>query len=284
MWLSFIALVAALVDTGIAAKRAEHRDRRWGVPWAIGGGTVVAVALLSTPVGAFGIPSSSMYPTLEIGDTVLVDKLAPHLRSIDRGEVIVHIYPCDRARDYLKRVVALGGDRVEVRCGVVYVNGDAVPQQLVESGATCRYFDRDDRTGEWHPRTCVRYRESLGGHDYEVFRAATSEQRGGFPDRARSNLVPSCRLVPETLGDAVRTQTLGRLVETKSSTAAECEPQLHYVVPDDHVFVMGDNRDNANDSRRFGSVPVADIKGRLVGVWLSNGKDGYSLSRVGRIQ
>src|SRR5206468_2579101 len=114
---------------------------------SIGAAVLIALALRAFVIEAFKIPSSSMYPTLEIGDHIFVNKFIygvriPYtrtkffeLRGPERGEVIVFIYPCDPDRDYIKRVVALASDSVEVRCNVVYVNGVAVQNELIQGPA-----------------------------------------------------------------------------------------------------------------------------------------------------
>src|SRR3954464_10345569 len=114
---------------------------------------LLALALRAFVIEAFKIPSSSMYPTLEIGDHIFVNKFIYglripwtstkflELRAPKRGEVIVFMQPCEPDRDYIKRVVATAGDTVEVRCGVLYVNDIAVPQELVDANAA--YDDND---------------------------------------------------------------------------------------------------------------------------------------------
>jgi signal peptidase I len=69
-------------------------------------------------------------------------------------------------------------------------------------------------------------------------------------------------------------------VSTKTG-AGVCEPQRQYIVPPDHVFVLGDYRNNSNDSRVWGSVPVSSIKGYMTGVWYSKGPDGVRWNRIG---
>jgi signal peptidase I len=86
-------------------------------------------------VQAFRIPSGSMEPTLLVGDHLLVSRLSYEMKlpftnivildlgSPKRGDVVVFTYPEDRSKDFIKRVIGIGGDTVQIRNKVVYVNG-----------------------------------------------------------------------------------------------------------------------------------------------------------------
>ncbi len=80
---------------------------------------------------AYKIPSGAMEPTLLIGDHIMVDKRA---RTPRRGDVIVFVFPPDPTKDFVKRVIALGGDTVEVRKGIVYLNGQQMPDPHARFG------------------------------------------------------------------------------------------------------------------------------------------------------
>ncbi len=96
---------------------------------------LIAAFIRTFVVQAFKIPSGSMKPTLEIGDHILVNKFSygvklPYLRNTiipigqpQRGDIAVFIYPEDKTKDFIKRVIAVGGDTVEIRNKKIFLNG-----------------------------------------------------------------------------------------------------------------------------------------------------------------
>jgi signal peptidase I len=290
----YLPLLDALVDELV--KRPAKSTTRDYIE-SIGAAVLIALALRAFVVEAFKIPSSSMYPTLEIGDHIFVNKFIYgvripwtrtklfELRGPKRGEVIVFIYPCDPDRDYIKRVIALAGDTVEVRCNVVYVNGEAIPSRLVHDNS-CPYDDyveypSPNEKPHWETKPCSRYRETVDGREHDTFQDEGKPRRdellaqgkldhGDARDFPNRGIMPSCAMSPpeEAVDPTSIEQVEGKIVETKQNAGA-CEQQLHYVVPPGHVFVMGDNRANSNDSRVWGSVPIENIKGKALFIWLS---------------
>jgi signal peptidase I len=105
---------------------------------AIGMALLLALFIRTFIVQAFKIPSGSMIPTLQIGDHILVNKLAYGIRipfwdqyvidftEVQRGDVIVFIFPEDRSKDFIKRVVGVAGDAVEIRGKKILINGKEV--------------------------------------------------------------------------------------------------------------------------------------------------------------
>jgi signal peptidase I len=161
---------------------------------SIGIAVLIALFLRAFVIEAFKIPSGSMIPTMEIGDHIFVNKFIYGLRipwtriklfefrKPHRGEVIVFINPCDPDKDFIKRIVALEGDTIEVRCDVLYVNGKQVEHHLVGEGQ-CSYWDYEEEgLREWDEKECSRYVEVLDGATYETIHATT---RPG-DDRARA--------------------------------------------------------------------------------------------------
>jgi signal peptidase I len=267
--------VAAAIDAAVRLRRAPIRAERASRELAVIASALAAVGLIYFEVVAerFSIPGSSMMPTIAIGDTLYVEKLTGLWAAPRRGEVIVFAHPCN-GRAHVKRVVAVAGDRVEIRCARLYVNGDAVVEQLAD--ASCRYDDRvDDVT---RSIACSRYRETLGGHRYDTLHAPTRPQAAAagakdFP--SLDGVVHGCgdadgrrgAVVDATGGVAPRPtpQDSAPFVEPRAAASA-CAPQRHLVVPPASVFVLGDNRANSSDSRLWGVVPIANVIGRAVGI------------------
>src|SRR5512134_1637632 len=133
---------------------------------SIGVAIAIALVLRAFVVEAFKIPSSSMIPTMEIGDHIFVNKFIYgvripwtrtklfEVRPPRRGEVIVFMNPCIPEKDYIKRIVAIEGDTVEMRCSVLYINGQPIKQELIQSDG-CTYWDLLDESAEtWLERSC----------------------------------------------------------------------------------------------------------------------------------
>jgi signal peptidase I len=301
IWLLPLALavrLAAMIEGYREVRIAQRFGTRssWGAALAaVGLNIVLTLGTRSAVLEAFSVPASSMVPTFEVNDHLLVDKLSMLWRPPVRGEVIVFRQPCQPDRDYVKRVIALGGDSVEIRCNAVYVNGSALPSQLVQ-GEGCVYEDFDEGNRKWYRRECSEYTETAGKRTYRIYHdmdRPARDARGGTRDRGDSKdfplldglrRPPSCAAQEQLPGQAdYRSgQQPGSIVETKPD-GSPCELQLHYVVPPEHVFVLGDSRANSNDSRYWGSVPLGNIKGRVFGIYWSRGESGGSLRRYGRI-
>ncbi|MFN3476050.1 MAG: signal peptidase I [Candidatus Methylomirabilales bacterium] len=95
--------------------------REWAEAIAIA--VVLALAIRTFVVQAFKIPSGSMLPTLQIGDHILVNKFIYWFTAPKRGDIIVFKFPQDEGRDFIKRVIGLPGETVEIRGKQVFING-----------------------------------------------------------------------------------------------------------------------------------------------------------------
>ena len=117
----------------VKSKKVKSTFREYGE--AICMALLLALFIRTFIVQAFKIPSGSMIPTLQIGDHILVNKLAYGVRiplwghyvaqfkTPQRGDVVVFIFPEDRTKDFIKRVVGVAGDVVEIRDGSGRVHG-----------------------------------------------------------------------------------------------------------------------------------------------------------------
>lgn len=182
---------------------------------------VLAMFIRTFIIQAFKIPSGSMENTLLVGDHLLVNKFIYGIKipftnkniidisEPERGHIVVFRYPEDKSKDFIKRVIGVGGDKVEVIKKKVYINGKPVNEP------------------------------------YAVFKSLETSFFGFQKGR---NFGP-------------------------------------YHVPEGHVFVMGDNRDNSHDSRFWGTVDISEIKGKaLILYWSWDGLNkSVRFSRIGNL-
>ncbi len=112
-----------------AAVKPWWRETVETIVWAF----VLAMIIRTFIVQAFWIPSGSMIPTLEVGDRVLVAKFWHWFFEPARGSLYVFRYPVDRERDFVKRVIAIPGDTVDIRGGVVFINGQPTEEPYVKN-------------------------------------------------------------------------------------------------------------------------------------------------------
>ncbi len=165
---------------------------------------LIALFVRTFVVQAFKIPSGSMEPTLMIGDYLFVNKFiyGPKIpytetrllsyQKPQRGDVIVFLYPVDPSKDFIKRVIGTGGEKVQIIQNKIYIDDRLIPDP-------------------W----------------------------GHFENRWLGRLLPGV----EDFGPVV--------------------------VPKDSLFVMGDNRDNSDDSRFWGFLPVDEVLGKAFVIYFS---------------
>lgn len=82
----------------------------------------------------FYIPSGSMEPTLMIGDRIIVSKVTYLLREPEPGDIVVFKFPLDPSRNFVKRLIAVGGDTIEIKDSVLYINGKPTPENYLPQG------------------------------------------------------------------------------------------------------------------------------------------------------
>lgn len=223
---------------------------------SIGVAVLIALLLRAFVVEAFKIPSGSMIPTLRVGDHIFVSKFIYGVRvpwtrlkfftgTPARGEIVVFIFPGDESKDFIKRVVAVAGDTVDLGLDGPFVKGLRVNGQTVPRTALdrpCAYLDVEEGQASGETRHCRAFLEDNDGQRHYVLKHVL--------DRASTEL---------------------SLEEYWAEPRCAFREALlrPFRVPPGHVFVMGDNRDNSQDGRCWGFLPLENIKGKALFIWWS---------------
>lgn len=220
-----------------AAKPARGPIHRFIRDWVMPIGIVMAVmAPIRSVVADWNdVPSGSMRPTILEGDRIYINKLAfglripfthgwiSHWNTPSRGDIVTFASPIDGIR-LVKRVVAVPGDRIELRRNELYLNGVLNSTTVLDQRAS-----------------------------------------GQLPNGAR---------IPMIIQNENLMGVEHQIAITPGLASLSSFPET--VVPAGHYFVMGDNRDQSNDSRFIGMIPLESIYGRCAGVALSlNPEDSY---------
>jgi signal peptidase I len=203
----------------------------------------------------FKIPSSSMVPTLLIGDLILVNKYTYGIRlpiinkkvvqinDPQRGDVMVFKYPKDMSQDYIKRVIGVPGDKI------VYQN-----KRLTVNGKALAYTPMEDYLEEGTLTYRKQFMEQLDGVQHRVLN-----------------------------DDQAPPVALGQVQDYPNREACSYNYEgFSCVVPEGNYFMMGDNRDNSADSRIWGFVPDKNIVGKAFFVWMNLGN--FNIDRLGGIR
>jgi len=210
----------------------------------------------------FKIPTGSMKPTLLHGDHVFIRKFHYGPRwpfttdriwqgqAPARGDIAVFNFPLDPSVDYIKRIVAVEGDRVKVVDGHLFVNGQ--PQSRRSLGKHT-FLATDERTLQGSPRQADLYQEQSG--------EAAHYSLLGPQGEAFYNQWPEYYFQQPQ-------KELGALFSDRSRGLA-CRSDSCEVLPG-FVFTMGDNRDGSSDSRLWGGVPVEYLRGKATLIWFSH--------------
>jgi signal peptidase I len=129
--LMFAVFVYAVVDSGLLARRLKNYQLREYNRWylylllivvAVGYPANLAHSIRTHVLQAFNVPSTSMSPGILPGDHILLNKAVYKTQAPQRGDVVIFTYPDDRRLNYVKRLVALPGDTVEIRENVLLIN------------------------------------------------------------------------------------------------------------------------------------------------------------------
>jgi signal peptidase I len=296
--------------------KKKHWIREYGEAIVIA--VILALFIRTFVVQAFKIPSGSMKPTLEIGDHILVNKFILgikipwtdirllQIKKPSRGDIIVFVYPEDPKKDFIKRVIGVPGEVLEIRGKEIYINGKRVDDPsgyyMKDVLVPSDYQPRDYFPPIYIPKKGDVYNlDKLGIREFQF---VTSLVRDNYP-KSKIRVKGVLEIDGEEMGDYVfkgrgggsfnfsdidfrfqewwfierlieeiKLENPNRTVKFSLHLFKDGKELKSFVVPYDCYFVMGDNRDNSKDSRFWGFVEEKAIKGKaFIIYWSWDGQD-----------
>lgn len=138
VWVPFLAIFLIIIFRGriveewkfFQTRRKEwllDKWKNWGEPFIVA--AILAVVIRTFLLGPYKIPTGSMIPTLMVGDRIFVDKVSYHFHEPKRGDIIVFKYPLDEKKDFVKRLVGMPGEDLQIKDGKILVNGKPVDNE-----------------------------------------------------------------------------------------------------------------------------------------------------------
>lgn len=248
-------------NTAPKGKNGKTQSREWFEALVIA--ALVATILRMFVVESYRIPTGSMEKTLLAGDFLFVNKFVygarapftdirlPKLHDVQRGDIIVFKFPRDRSLNYIKRCIALPGDRLEIRNQQVFINGKLFPLP-----------PHAQFIGTKMPPGVPEFQIFPGMSDYNKDNYGPIQiPRKGDVISLTSKTLPLYRDLIAYEGHTV--SLVGEQVFIDGSSADR------YTVDRNYYFAMGDNRDNSLDSRYWGFLPESDLVGQAMMVYWS---------------
>jgi len=265
------------------AKKTDKKKHTSKKKWFIENVVSLLAALLlvlvirSSIIEAFKIPSGSMIPTLLVGDHIFVNKFSygykvpftdwvteDPIYFIDRdppkrGDIIVFKYPEDESKYFIKRVVGIPGDIIEIKNKQVFVNGipnKRTPLTPQESDNFVELLAKENST---HALVYDYFDSSSGDSGTLIQQCLDSIEC------IKELVLKRYDLFYEQIGDQ-KPIIMHDKRNIYINQATQYDAQK---VPENNYFVLGDNRDSSKDSRFWGYVPIKKIRGKALVIWLS---------------
>lgn len=263
--------------------RNKNTAREWFNTIFYGG--LIAIVFRSLFLEPFNIPSGSMIPTLHVGDHIFVQKWSygysrysfpfgswklwngrffAHEPQV--GDVVVFRNPADESQDYIKRLVGVPGDTVQVKEGRLYLNGEMVPRENPRPYIMAILPKSMRGVGYYKDNVSIKGNKVWVDNAPAPFNY-TVEYKS---DRFCQEYAGACGVFNMTEYDEILPNGVKHSI-IEASDEAPLDNTPLYTVPEKHFFFMGDDRDNSADSRaHVGFVPRDNVLGRAWFIWYSH--------------